>query len=66
MTTDEAFDKMINTRGIFHVLELPKGTVGSLRNDIKTARAGVSLEKKIALLKKAGYQVVQEMEWKKE
>jgi hypothetical protein len=63
MTTDEAFIQMINIRGIFHKLDLAKGTVGKMRSDLITGNAKISLDKKIELLKKAGYKVKQEMEW---
>ena len=63
MTTDEAFEKLLNTRGIYKVLELHRGTIGKMKDNLRTGTAHISLDKKIELLKKAGYQVVQEMQW---
>ncbi|HRH59047.1 MAG TPA: hypothetical protein PL045_00645 [Chitinophagaceae bacterium] len=65
MTTDQAFQEMIHTRGIYKILELHRGTVGKIKDDIKTGRQGISLDKKIEMLQKAGYKIAQEMIWKK-
>jgi uncharacterized membrane protein (DUF2068 family) len=65
MTTDEAFEHMIPTRGIYHKLGLAKGTVGKMRNDLKTGNAKILIDRKIALLQKAGYKLKQEIVWKK-
>ena len=64
MNTNEAFNQMINTRGIYHKLALARGTVGKLRHDLKTGVHAISLDKKIELLLKAGYNVKREMKWK--
>lgn len=63
MTTNEAFEKMINTRGIYRTLGLTKGTVGKMRSDMRAGLNNISLDKKIAHLQKAGYLIKQEMQW---
>ncbi|NNV57376.1 hypothetical protein [Limnovirga soli] len=63
MTTNEAFEQMINTRGIFRILGLTKGTVGKMRSDMRAGLNNISLDKKIAHLQKAGYIIKQEMKW---
>lgn len=63
MTTEEAFNKMIFTRGIYHKIGLAHGTVASMRNAIKTGKNNISLDKKIQLLERAGYEIKQPMLW---
>jgi hypothetical protein len=63
MKTNQAFHEMLNTRGIYKTLGLAKGTVGKMRNDLKTGLHAITLDKKIELLLRAGYTVKQDMEW---
>ena len=60
MTTDQAFTKVINTTGIYKKLKMNESTVKSLK---KRNADGVfiSIDKKIEILQKAGYQIIQEM-----
>jgi hypothetical protein len=64
MTTEEAFEEMMNTRGIYHKLGIAKGTAGKMRSDMRDGLNNISLDKKIELLKKAGYEIKQEMIWR--
>ena len=63
MTTHEAFQQLLNTRGIYKTLGLHRGTVGKMRSDLRDGKGNVSLDKKIELLRKAGYNMLQEMDW---
>lgn len=63
MTTDEAFDQLLNTRGIYKILELHRGTVGKMKSDLQTGHAKITLDKKIELLEKAGYIKKQDIVW---
>ena len=63
MTTDEAFAKLLNTQFIARELGIKHGTFGSLKNSFFTGRKTVSLDKKVELLKKAGYTIEQEIVW---
>ncbi|MDP9231004.1 MAG: hypothetical protein M3O67_10105 [Bacteroidota bacterium] len=64
MTTEEAFEEMMNKRGIYHVLGIAHGTAAKMRSDMRAAKNNISLDKKIELLKKAGYDMVQDIIWK--
>ena len=64
MTTDEAFEKLLNTRGIYKTLGVHRGTVGSMKALLKNDEVKISLDKKIELLKKAGYIMKQDIVWK--
>ena len=63
MSTAKAFEKMINTRAIHRKLGIDSQQVRNYRNVLKTGLTNISLDKKIELLEKAGYMVLQEMEW---
>lgn len=63
MTTDEAFEQLLSTRGIYKTLVLHRGTIGKMKSDLQTGHAKITLDKKIELLQKAGYKIVQEMKW---
>lgn len=63
MTTDEAFEQLLNTRGIYKTLVLHRGTVGSMKALLKTDPSKITLDKKIELLKKAGYKMKQDIVW---
>lgn len=63
MSTEEAFNQMIFTRGIYHKIGLAHGTVASMRHAIKKGKNNISLDKKIELLQRAGYKIAQPMLW---
>ena len=64
MTTDEAFKKMINTPKIFKVLEMKADSLYSIRHHFNNGSQFISLDKKISLLQKAGYKMMQDIVWK--
>jgi len=64
-TTDEAFEQMIHTRGIYKQLNLAQYTVMRIRLDLKKGALSMSLDRKIELLKLAGWHIAQEMKWAK-
>ncbi len=64
MTTDKAFEEMINKRGIYNKLGLTKGGVGRMRYDLRNNINNITLDLKINLLQKAGYKIVQDIVWK--
>ncbi len=64
MKTIEAFSEMINTRGIHKQLNIPSGTINSLRTRLRQG-SYISTDKMIELLTKAGYQIIQETIWSK-
>ena len=71
MTLDAAFEKMIQTRGIYKKLNVDQGTVGNLRTYLKTAdpkngKHGVSDRRKRELLVLAGWKLKQEERWERE
>lgn len=63
MTTRQAYTKMIMTRNISTKLGLSQQTVLNERQRVK---AGIypSIDTMIERLNKAGYSIIQEMEWK--
>lgn len=63
MTTRQAYKTMIMTRNISKVLGLAAQTILNERQRVK---AGIypSIDVMISRLSKAGYVIVQEMEWK--
>ncbi len=63
MTTEQAFEKMINERGIHNQLGIDSGTVRWYRNQIKENQKFPTIDKMIELLKRAGWKVKREMEW---
>lgn len=63
LTTDEAFKEMINTRGIYKRLGIHEGTVRRMRSDMRAGIKNITLDKKVELLTKAGFPMVQEMRW---
>lgn len=63
MTTELAFRIMISSRGIYKKLAVTKGTVARWRHNIKTGSGSISLDRKVDLLKKAGFILKQEMRW---
>lgn len=63
MTTDEAFAKMIATKGMAKKLGLSDSTFGSIKYAFRTGKKTVSLDKKIELLQKAGYAIQQDIIW---
>lgn len=63
MTTDEAFEQLLNTRGIYKTLELHRGTIGSMKDALKNGNVKITLDRKIELLKKAGYAMKQDIIW---
>lgn len=63
MTTEEAFAKMIATKGMARKLGLSDSTFGSIKYAYKTGTKTVSLDKKIELLQKAGYSIEQDIVW---
>lgn len=64
MTTDEAFEALLNTRGIYKELGITRGAVGSFKTMLKDGK-GISIDLKIKLLEKSGYNIKQEMIWEK-
>ncbi len=64
MTTDKAFEEMINKRGIYNKLGLTKGGVGRMRYDLRNNINNITLDLKISLLQKAGYKITQNIVWK--
>jgi hypothetical protein len=65
-TTDDCFNEMINTRGIYKKIGLSEGRVKRMRFDMRAGADNISMDLKIKLLLKAGYAVVQEMMWSDE
>lgn len=63
MTTEEAFHKMLHTRGISKKLNLKPNTVTYMRHALKNNSVQYSIDYKIKLLQLAGYQAVQQMIW---
>lgn len=62
MTTNEAFTHVINTNGIYKKLNMNRSTVKSLRKRNADGEF-ISTDKKMEILIKAGYRIVQEMKW---
>lgn len=58
---EEAFEKVIFTRGIYNKLGIPEGTVSSLRTQYK--KKSVSAKKMREILVLAGYKLVQQETW---
>ena len=63
MTRDEAFEKVIFTRGISKELGVPDYVVRSLRQEFKKPDGKISIDKKIEILLKAGYRMIQQEAW---
>lgn len=63
MTTELAFRIMISTPGVYKKLGVAKGTVAAWRYNIKTGARKISLDRKVELLNKAGFCLLQEMRW---
>ena len=63
MTTKEAFEKLLSTRGIYKVLGMHRGTISSMKARIKDDTYP-SEEQMSKLLELAGWKVVQEKKWK--
>ncbi|MBA3648125.1 MAG: hypothetical protein H0W62_06175 [Chitinophagales bacterium] len=62
MTTDEAFTQMIHTRGMHTRIDRTAKYMTWIR--VKNQRhKGISLELKIHLLQKAGFKMLQDIEW---
>lgn len=64
MTTDNAFSEMIHLRGIHNDLGVSQKLVSVYRQHLKNGRH-ITLDQKIELLEKAGYNLVQEPKWKR-
>ena len=62
MTIDEAFEELLNTRGMAKLLGISRQTFSSYKYDMASGRRGVSLDKKKELLEKAGWVVKIEVE----
>jgi hypothetical protein len=62
MTTDKAFEEMINTRGIHNDLGVSQKLVSAYRQHLKNGRH-ITIDQKFELLNKAGFQLVQEPKW---
>lgn len=63
-TLNEAYEEMINTRGIHNELELTRGTVNNLRTYFENGSNLTDNKKKEQLLK-VGWVIVQEEKWAK-
>lgn len=61
MTTNEAFAQLVNKRAWYVGTGITEDEGSNLKARFKLGK--VSLEKQIEVLKKAGFRVVQEMDW---
>jgi hypothetical protein len=59
---DKLFGEIINTRGVYHQLGLPEGTVRALRKKYND-HTGISAKKMREVLTKAGYRQAQPEMW---
>ena len=65
MKTDEAFEKMINTTGIYKKIKISCVYQQILKKRFKKKTNSISLEKKYRLLITAGYSIKSELKWSK-
>lgn len=60
-TTEELFEHVIHTRGVYQDLGITEMAVKNLRRNYKAGK--VSIDKMHEVLRRAGYQIVQETKW---
>lgn len=62
MTTNDAFTLVINKRGVYKKLGITSDAVRNLRRR-NAAGEFISTDKKIEVLIKAGFKIIQDMRW---
>ena len=63
MTTDEALTRLFAIKGIYKKVGMSMSSYSALKNNFKTGRYNISLDKKIELLTKAGFVKEQDIIW---